>query len=156
MKRIFDTMKNGYHRYQVEDYIESMELRITSLSKRLDLANLQNDKLQEELTEIKQSYDEISENLQIKEKAANDMARMTMREANRIIDTANNNADVIIQSALTMARGILLDIARIGNDANELKGSMKEELARITQALDDFETPAIPNVDLLEKNIHKR
>lgn len=156
MKRIFDTMKNGYHRYQVEDYIETMELRISSLNKRLELANFQNETMQEELTAIKQSFNDMSGDLQIKEKAANDMARMAMREANRIIDTANDNADVIIQSALTMARGILLDIARIGNDANDLKDSMKEELARIAQALDEFETPAIPDVDLLKREIHKR
>ena len=50
-----------------------------------------------------------------------------------------------------MARGILLDISRLGNEARDMKGNMQEELERIREALENFETPAIPDLNLLKK-----
>ena len=47
----------------------------------------------------------------------------------------------------------MLDIARLGNEANEIKGSMKEELKQLELALDEFETPQIPDMDLLKKEL---
>ena len=79
------------------------------------------------------------------------MARMAMKEANMIVDTANQNAETIIKEALMMARGILLDISRLGNEARDMKGNMQEELERIREALENFETPAIPDLNLLKK-----
>ena len=32
----FDTMKNGYNRYQVEDYIQTQKLQMESLQKKLE------------------------------------------------------------------------------------------------------------------------
>ena len=93
------------------------------------------------------------ENLAIREKAAGEMARIAMKEANMVVDTAQKNADAIVKESLIMARGILLDIARLGNEANELKGSMKDELRQLEAALDEFETPNIPNMDLLKKEL---
>jgi cell division initiation protein len=46
-----------------------------------------------------------------------------------------------------------MEVARLGDEANDLKGSMRKELQKITQALDDFETPEIPDLDLLKKEI---
>lgn len=152
-RRTFDTMKNGYHRYQVDDCIQGMEDSITTLKKQLEVDRKDKKELLEELEKVKESYKNVSENLQVKEKAANDLARMAMREANRIVDTANDNADMIIKEALMMARGILLDIARLGNEANDLKSNMHEELARIALALDEFEAPAIPDMDLLKRDL---
>lgn len=101
---------------------------------------------------LENEYRKLNDNLHIKESAASEMARMAMKEANMIVDTANQNADTIIKEALMMARGILMEIARLGDEANDMKSSMKEELHKIEEALDDFETPAIPKMDLLKKN----
>ena len=48
----FDTMKNGYNRYQVEDYIQTQKLQMESLQKKLEKANL----LKEELPENIRSW----------------------------------------------------------------------------------------------------
>ena len=66
------------------------------------------------------------------------MTRMAMKEANMIVDTAHRNADAIVKESLMMARGILMEVARLGDEANDLKGSMRKELQKITQALDDL------------------
>ena len=149
----FDTMKNGYNRYQVEDYIQTQKLQMESLQKKLEKANLLKEELTREYQELEMRYRDVSENLEVKEKAADEMTRMAMKEANMIVDTAHRNADAIVKEALMMARGILMEVARLGDEANDLKGSMRKELQKITQALDDFEAPEIPDLDLLKKEI---
>lgn len=149
----FDTMKNGYNRYQVEDYIQTQKLQMESLQKKLEKANLLKEELTREYQELETRYRDVSENLEVKEKAADEMTRMAMKEANMIVDTAHCNADAIVKESLMMARGILMEVARLGDEANDLKGSMRKELQKITQALDDFETPEIPDLDLLKKEI---
>ena len=149
----FDTMKNGYNRYQVEDYIQTQKLQMESLQKKLEKANLLKEELTREYQELETRYRDVSENLEVKEKAADEMTRMAMKEANMIVDTAHRNADAIVKESLMMARGILMEGARLGDEANDLKGSMRKELQKITQALDDFETPEIPYLDLLKKEI---
>lgn len=149
----FDTMKNGYNRYQVEDYIQTQKLQMESLQKKLEKANLLKEELTREYQELETRYRDVSENLEVKEKAADEMTRMAMKEANMIVDTAHRNADAIVKESLMMARGILMEVACLGDEANDLKGSMRKELQKITQALDDFETPEIPDLDLLKKEI---
>ena len=149
----FDTMKNGYNRYQVEDYIQTQKLQMESLQKKLEKANLLKEELTREYQELETRYRDVSENLEVKEKAADEMTRMAMKEANMIVDTAHRNADAIVKESLMMARGILMEVARLGDEANDLKGSMRKELQKITQALDDFVTPEIPDLDLLKKEI---
>ena len=149
----FDTMKNGYNRYQVEDYIQTQKLQMESLQKKLEKANLLKEELTREYQELETRYRDVSENLEVKEKAADEMTRMAMKEANMLVDTAHRNADAIVKESLMMARGILMEVARLGDEANDLKGSMRKELQKITQALDDFETPEIPDLDLLKKEI---
>ena len=150
-KRVFDTMKNGYNRYQVDDYLQTQKLLLDSLQKKLDKEVRINEDLTKELDELKKNYEEVNHNLQVKEMAASEMTRMAMKEANMIVDTANQNADAIIKEALMMARGILLDVSRIGNEASDMKENMQDELQRIVEALNRFETPIIPDLDLLKK-----
>ena len=152
-KQTFDTMKNGYNRYQVDDYIQTQKLQMESLRKKLEKTTLLKETLEHELEQTQKNYHDVCDNLNVKEKAANEMARMAMKEANVIVDTAHTNADVIVKEALMMARGILMDVARLGDEANDLKGSMRDELHKISQALDDFEPPVIPDMDLLKRKL---
>lgn len=152
-KKSFDTMKNGYNRYQVDDYISLLCNENEELKKKQTMLLKQVEEMEKELAEKQQEYNKVMENLAIREKAAGEMARIAMKEANMVVDTAQKNADAIVKESLIMARGILLDIARLGNEANELKGSMKDELRQLEAALDEFETPNIPNMDLLKKEL---
>ena len=152
-KKSFDTMKNGYNRDQVDDYISLLCNENEELKKKQTMLLKQVEEMEKELAEKQQEYNKVMENLAIREKAAGEMARIAMKEANMVVDTAQKNADAIVKESLIMARGILLDIARLGNEANELKGSMKDELRQLEAALDEFETPNIPNMDLLKKEL---
>ncbi|WP_416325807.1 DivIVA domain-containing protein [[Eubacterium] hominis] len=152
-KQSFDTMKNGYNRYQVDGYISQLCAECEELKQKHQALNNQIMMLEEALAQKNEEYKTVVENLAVKEKAAGEMARIAMKEANMIVETAQKNADTIVKESLMMARGILLDIARLGNEANEIKGSMKEELKQLELALDEFETPQIPDMDLLKKEL---
>lgn len=147
----FDRMKNGYNRFQVDDYIAQQQSECLMAKKESAF-------FQEELVKLKQSYDLLSqeyaglqENLKIREQAASDMTLIAMKEANVIVETAHQNADAIIVEALTQARGILMEITRLGNQTNDLKKSMKDELKRLEEALNELQTPQVPGVSYLNK-----
>ena len=149
---MFDRMKNGYHRFQVDDYIEKQQ-------RELDWLRQESQFYQNELLKLKASYDLLSEayaslqeNIKMREQAANELTRIAMKEANCVVETAQQNADAIVLEALTQARGMWVEITRLGNQTVDLKKSMKEELLRLELLLDDFESPSIPSVTFLEEN----
>lgn len=152
-KQTFDIMKNGYNRYQVDDFIQALDQKLETLSQSLEEIKQTKEKLAIQVAQLQNKHDTICKNLAMKENAADEIARIAMKEANVIVETAQHNADVIVKEALLMARGILLDVTRLGNEANDKKDRMRNELTKIAQALDAFEPPDIPDIDLLDRNI---
>lgn len=150
-KPLFDNMKNGYNRYQVEDYLNEVEQEIAMLNQKVELYQQRNEAVEKQLKTIMERYQFISNGLDAKEKAADEMTRMAVKEANMIVETASHNADVIVKEALMMARSILLDVARLGSEASVLKGSMFEQLQALSKALEEFEVPPIPDMERLKK-----
>ena len=151
-KPLFDVMKNGYNRYQVDDYLNTLKHQVDVLNQEVETYRNRGEEVERQLHVIKEKYQFVVDGLHAKEKVADEMARIAMKEANVVVDTAQHNADVIIKEALMTARSILLDITKLGNEATELKGSMQEQLQDLSMALDAFEVPAIPDLDLLKRN----
>ena len=151
-KPLFDTMKNGYNRYQVDDCLSTLENQQVMLNQKVEKYQQRCVEAEKQLSNILQRYQNIVEGLDAKEKAADEMARIAMKEANMIVDTAHHNADVIVKEALMSARAILIDVAKLGNEAFERKGDMKEQLQELIYMLDAFEAPPIPDLDLLKKH----
>ncbi|MEG0423645.1 MAG: DivIVA domain-containing protein [Erysipelotrichaceae bacterium] len=142
----FDTMRKGYNRYQVEDKLNEMDQELAMLNRKVDMYRERANEANEQLKTIKDKYQFVVEGLSAKEKAADEMAHMATKEANMIVDTANVNADIIVKEALMTARTILLEIAKLGNEASEIKGNMKEQLEALSKALEAFEVPNIPEI----------
>ncbi|MEF9962105.1 MAG: DivIVA domain-containing protein [Erysipelotrichaceae bacterium] len=142
----FDTMRKGYNRYQVEDKLNEMDQELAVLNRKVDMYRERANEANEQLKTIKDKYQFVVEGLSAKEKAADEMAHMATKEANMIVDTANVNADIIVKEALMTARTILLEIAKLGNEASEIKGNMKEQLEALSKALEAFEVPNIPEI----------
>ena len=105
----------------------------------------------EQLAVIRQRYQTLVSELTVKEKAADDIARLALKEANTIIETAQNNADAIVSEALTTARIILNDLSRIASEATEMKGDMQEQLSSLMGMLDQFEIPPVPKSEWLNQ-----
>ncbi|MEG0823044.1 MAG: DivIVA domain-containing protein [Erysipelotrichaceae bacterium] len=134
----FDVMRNGYNRYQVDDYVEHLAIE----KERLEI---QLEKVRKELVQQKKSYDEIyikykeiQNDLSIKENAAEGMSRMALREANLVIDTANSNADLIVKEALVNAKTILNDLLNVIEEDKDIEVSdeNKKQIENLLLAID--------------------
>ena len=151
----FDNMKKGYNRYQVDAKIEELITENEVLKKKLDLYQQQVANVEHQLRDEKERYRNLLSQLEIREKAAQDLAGIALREANLIVDTAKNNADMIIKEALMSARTILIEFAKLGNEASSIKGKMKDQLDLLNKTLEEFEVPPIPDMDLLDESKYK-
>lgn len=69
-KRSFDTMKKGYNRYQVDDYIAALELELVALKEKNEKAYQLKEAYEREAEDYKKRYEEVCQNLSIKERAA--------------------------------------------------------------------------------------
>ena len=144
-------MKNGYDRFAVDDAVERYAAQVDALQKKLALYEEQMDATNSQLNDLKAKYQEVIAGMDAKQQAADEIARLSLREANQIIDTAQKNADSIVREALSTARLILTDLSRLYNDAGSVKGSMQKQLEDLIQDLDKFQMPKMPDMRWLNE-----
>ena len=94
-KPTFRVMKNGYDRFAVDDAIDQYAQQIEQLQKKLSLYQQQLVETTRTLEDMKQRYQQILTTEQSRQEAADNIARLSLREANEIISTAQKNADEI-------------------------------------------------------------
>ena len=85
------------------------------------------------------------QSLEARKSAAEDIARLSLREANDIITDAQANADEIIREAIGTAKVILMDLTRLYAQAGDVKGEMKDKLQHLQEELDAFQIPKMPD-----------
>lgn len=149
-KPTFRVMKNGYDRFAVDDAIDQYAQQIEQLQKKLSLYQQQLVETTRTLEDMKQRYQQILTTEQSRQEAADNIARLSLREANEIISTAQKNADEIIREAISTARLILIDLTKLYSQATDVKGGMKKQLEQLLQQLDDFRIPQMPDMRWLE------
>ena len=149
-KPTFRVMKNGYDRFAVDDAIDQYAQQIEQLQKKLSLYQQQLVETTRTLEDMKQRYQQILTTEQSRQEAADNIARLSLREANEIISTAQKNADEIIREAISTARLILIDLTKLYSQATDVKGDMKKQLEQLLQQLDDFRIPQMPDMGWLE------
>ena len=137
----FSIMKNGYNRYEVDDEIERLSKELETALGQVENYRRLTETANEQLTLIKEKYQKLTNQIEIREKAADDISRIALKEANRIISSAQNNADSIVQEAIATARVILIEIARISNEASDVKADMQTKINELRKTLDEFEIP---------------
>jgi len=146
----FDTMKQGYNRFQVDDALAKAQEEIDKLTRKLEAYKRQEEENVRKLENYKLKYDQLLQSIEMKEQAAKDMTKIALQEANQIVSSANNNADLIVKEALMNARTILISISKLGIEANEIKTNLNEQLVLLSDAIDGFDIPPIPNVELMK------
>ena len=148
---VFRVMKNGYDRFAVDDAIEKYAATVDELQQRITLYQRQAAEDETKIKELEKKYAELESSLEAKQAAADDIARLSLREANEIIGTAKKNADQIINEALGTARLILTDLSRLYNQAGVVKGDMYEQIDGLKNDLDKFELPKMPDLRWLDE-----
>ena len=98
--RRFNLVANGYDCYQVNSEIDRLEYLIQELNQRILIYQNQIETVNNQFAMIKKRYQLLVSELSMREKQADDVARLTLREANSMIDEARYNADSIIEEAI--------------------------------------------------------
>ena len=149
-KPTFRVMKNGYDRFAVDDAIDQYALQVEQLQKKLELYQQQLVETTRTLDEMKQRYQQILTTEQSRKEAAENIARLSLREANEIISTAQKNADEIVKEAISTARLILVDLSKLYSQAGDVKSDMRKQLEDMLTQLEDFKIPQMPDMRWLE------
>ncbi len=149
-KPTFRVMKNGYDRFAVDDAIDQYALQVEQLQKKLELYQQQLVETTRSLEDLKQRYQQILTTEQSRKEAAENIARLSLREANEIISTAQKNADEIVKEAISTARLILVDLSKLYSQAGDVKSDMRKQLEDMLTQLDDFRIPQMPDMRWLE------
>ncbi len=148
----FRIMKNGYDRFAVDAEVERLTLELETTKQRIESYAKQVNVANDQLGLIKQRYKKLVDELSIKEKAADDISRLALKEANRVIDTAYHNADSIVEEALATAKMILLEVAKLSKEASITKKDMQLQLETLQEVLNDLVIPKGPRLDWLYDN----
>lgn len=149
-KPTFRVMKNGYDRFAVDDAIDRYAAMVDQLQRKVELYQQQLVETTRQLEEIRGKYESLQAMDASRKEAAENIARLSLREANQIISTAQKNADEIIREAISTARLILIDLTKLYSQATDVKGDMKKQLEQLLQQLDDFRIPQMPDMRWLE------
>jgi len=147
----FRVMKNGYDRFAVDDAVEQYAEQVETLEKKNLLYQQQLSQREAELDALKQKYTELENSIDGRREAAEEIARLSLREANDIIASAESNADAIVREALTTARLILVDLSKLYKDADVVKDGMSDQLQKMLEELDQFRIPEMPDMRWLQE-----
>ena len=150
-KPTFRVMKNGYDRFAVDDAIDRYAAMVDQLQRKVELYQQQLVETTRQLEEIRGKYESLQAMDASRKEAAENIARLSLREANQIIATAQKNADEIVRTAISTSRLILMDLSKLYSQAGEVKTEMKGELTDLIKALDSFRIPEMPDLKWLEE-----
>lgn len=142
-------MKKGYDRFAVDDAIDRLQFELDSKEQQLQTYAKQIEFASDQLNQIKDRYQSLVSELNVREKAADDIARLALKEANTVISSAQNNADSIVREALSTAKLVLNEIARISKDAQGVRADMLQKVHQLTESIEAFKVPQIPVVSYI-------
>ena len=152
----FRVMRNGYDRFAVDSAIDNYTSQIEELEKEIATYKNNIEDLNHQLINMKDRYNSIMSGIMAIERAADDISRIALKEANQIIDAAKKNADFIIMESLNKSKVVLADLVKISNETGTLKQEMRDQLNKIYHDLDELKAPNLPDLDWLEQAKNKR
>ena len=152
----FRVMRNGYDRFAVDSAIDNYTSQIEELEKEIATYKNNIEDLNHQLINMKDRYNSIMSGIMARERAADDISRIALKEANQIIDAAKKNADFIIMESLNKSKVVLADLVKISNETGTLKREMRDQLNKIYHDLDELKAPNLPDLDWLEQAKNKR
>ena len=152
----FRVMRNGYDRFAVDSAIDNYTSQIEELEKEIATYKNNIEDLNHQLINMKDRYNSIMSGIMARERAADDISRIALKEANQIIDAAKKNADFIIMESLNKSKVVLADLVKISNETGILKQEMRDQLNKIYHDLDELKAPNLPDLDWLEQAKNKR
>ena len=148
----FRILKKGYDRFAVDETIDALHKELEDVYKKLEVYKKQSDLANQEMADMKRKYTSLVNELITKENAADDIARLALREANVMIEKAGDHADIILKEALATAKTLLGELVRIASEANVSKTQLQSKISEISQLIDGLEFPQTKPFEWIHKD----
>ena len=145
----FLSRRQNYDRFRQDDEIDILKEENQMLREQITRYQTQIKASNEQLVMLKQRYQMLINELSMREKAAEEISRLALKEANVIIETAQGNADLIIKEALGSAKMVFIEINRLTSQTKEMRTDIKAKLQTMDQLMETFTLPEIANLDYL-------
>src|SRR5690625_3779569 len=130
---------------------QKLETDIAELINKNEVLKKQLETVISELDHSRRRYDLLLNEMENRENANDEISRLAMKDANAIIETAHVNADIIIREALSSAREVLIEIARISNESHIVKEELGIKLKNMEKILEGLDLPKSPSKFLLSE-----
>jgi len=150
IKPEFKTSKNGYNRFEVDDFVNDSINQNSTLANRCEIYQKEVARLNLEIANLTIQNEKLRADVSEKEFAYSKMNRIALKQANEIIQSASNDADTIVQEALSEAKIILRDIQNMTSETNELKAELKNKLTHLITELNQLEFVKVVDNQWLE------
>ena len=131
--------------------LERLEEENQIMRDQLQRYQLQIQNANDQLIMLKQRYQMLINELSMREKAAEEISRIALKEANQIIETAQGNADIIIKEALGSARMVFREIERLTSQTKVMRYDIRLKMDSMGELLNSFQIPEVMNLDYLAK-----
>ena len=136
----------GFEKRAVLNELKNLEKEIQDKDLLIETYNKRMKELYKEVTDLKQTL--IIAKAQI---AKANSTQTVLKEANLIIEAAQNNADEIINEALASAKILLLEVARLNKELGFAKEEVQEKLLKIEAILASINLSEPPNMAWLKE-----
>ncbi len=137
----FDIVRSGYDVSQVNIELERQENEIKLLNEQIKKYQNQLEVLSNQFEVLKNRYQTLVSELEMRERAADNMSRLALQEANSVIENAQNNADDILNEAIFMAQSILTEVNQYNAESLKLKNQLKSQLEQYLTVLEKYDLP---------------
>ncbi|HQB32223.1 MAG TPA: DivIVA domain-containing protein [Erysipelotrichaceae bacterium] len=142
--RRFNLVANGYDCYQVNSEIDRLEYHIQELNERILIYQNQIETVNNQFAMIKKRYQLLVSELSMREKQADDVARLALKEANSMIDEARYNADCIIEEAVLEVQQYVDTVKEYSKASSDARKQLTEAVAQLMEKLklhDEIQLP---------------
>jgi len=143
--RRFNLVSNGYDCYQVNNEIDRLEYHIQELNERILMYQNQIETVNNQFAMIKKRYQMLVSELSAREKQADDVARLALKEANSMIEEAQNNADAIINEAVLEVESYMNSIKQYNEEASNAKQAVKAAISELLEKLNEYDQIEVPD-----------
>lgn len=149
----FDIVRNGYDPNQVLTEMERLQTQINTLNEKILIYQSQIETVSNQFKTLRQRYQALVSEIAMREKAADDVARLALREANSVIENAQRNADDIIAEAVFKAESLLEEVSSYNDEAGKVKAELKDRMTEFISILEKYDLPEKPDLNSLVKQI---
>jgi cell division initiation protein len=143
MNTTFKIVKEGYDKLAVDYKISVLQASIDQLTRKLDVYAKEIEVTQDSYQKLKAKHTSLVADLAAKERAADEIARLALKEANVVIEQANEHANMIVGEALSTAKTLLKELVRIAQEGKENKAQLLSKLQTLQTIIEGLEFPMI-------------